>query len=34
VTAFWVRMTSALLVGVLMTLIGLAWGNWMRRIRR
>ena len=33
-TAFWMRMAIALLVGVLMTLIGLAWGNWMRRIRR
>jgi hypothetical protein len=33
-TAFWVRMATALLVGVLMTLIGLAWGDWMRRIRR
>jgi len=32
--AFWVRMAMALLVGVLMTLIGLSWGNWMRRIRR
>jgi hypothetical protein len=32
--AFWMRMTTALIVGVLMTRIGLAWGDWMRRIRR
>jgi hypothetical protein len=32
--AFWLRMTTALIVGLLLTRIGLAWGDWMRRIRR
>jgi hypothetical protein len=31
---FAARMLTALLVGVLMVHIGLAWGEWMRRLRR
>jgi hypothetical protein len=31
---FWVRMVIALVVAILMTRIGMAWGEWMRRIRR
>jgi hypothetical protein len=34
VAAFWARMAMALVVGVLMTRVGLAWGDWMRRVRR
>jgi hypothetical protein len=28
------RMLLALVAAVVMTLLGLSWGNWMRRIRR
>jgi hypothetical protein len=31
---FWMMMAIALGVAVLMTRTGLAWGDWMRRIRR
>ncbi len=31
---FWVMMAVALATGVLMTGLGLGWGDWMRRIRR
>ena len=31
---FWVRMTLALAVAVVMTRIGLSWGEWMRRVKR
>src|SRR6202046_5199627 len=31
---FWLRMTIALGVAILMVRIGMAWGEWMRRIRR
>jgi hypothetical protein len=31
---FWVRVAIALAVAILMTRIGMAWGEWMRRIRR
>ena len=31
---FWVRMAMALGAAILMTRIGMAWGEWMRRIRR
>jgi hypothetical protein len=31
---FWVVMFEALIVAVLMTRLGLGWGDWMRRIRR
>jgi hypothetical protein len=31
---FWIRMLIALCVSVLMVRIGMAWGEWMRRIRR
>jgi hypothetical protein len=31
---FWLRMAIALGVAVLMTRIGVSWGEWMRRIRR
>ena len=31
---FWVRMAIALAAAILMTRIGMAWGEWMRRIRR
>ena len=31
---FWLRMVIALAVAVVMTRIGLAWGEWMQRIRR
>jgi hypothetical protein len=31
---FAVRMVLALAVAILMTRIGLSWGDWMRRIRR
>jgi hypothetical protein len=31
---FWLRMAIALGVGILMIRIGMAWGEWMRRIRR
>lgn len=32
--AFWMTMTIALGVGVIMMRLGLSWGEWMRRIRR
>ena len=32
--AFCVRMATAVVVAVVMTRIGLAWGDWMRKIRR
>ncbi|MGC2698893.1 MAG: hypothetical protein WA306_01750, partial [Candidatus Acidiferrales bacterium] len=32
--AFWLRMAIALGVAILMVRIGMAWGEWMRRIRR
>jgi len=31
---FWSRMALALAVAVVMTRIGLGWGDWMRRVRR
>jgi hypothetical protein len=31
---FWLRMAIALGVGILMIRIGMAWGEWMRRLRR
>ncbi|HXN17801.1 MAG TPA: hypothetical protein VN875_05665 [Candidatus Binatus sp.] len=31
---FWIRMLIALCVAILMVRIGMAWGAWMRRIRR
>ena len=31
---FWVRVAIALAVAILMTRVGMAWGEWMRRIRR
>jgi hypothetical protein len=31
---FWIRMLIALCVSILMVRIGMAWGEWMRRIRR
>lgn len=31
---FWTRMALALVAAVLSTRLGLAWGDWMRRIRR
>ena len=31
---FWVRMAIALVAAILTTRIGMAWGEWMRRIRR
>jgi hypothetical protein len=31
---FWLRMTLALAVAVVMTRIGLSWGEWMRRVKR
>jgi len=31
---FWIRMLVALCVSILMVRIGMAWGEWMRRIRR
>jgi hypothetical protein len=31
---FWIRMLIALCVSILMVRIGMAWGLWMRRIRR
>ncbi|HYL10961.1 MAG TPA: hypothetical protein VEU31_09505 [Candidatus Acidoferrales bacterium] len=31
---FWITMALALLVGVLMTRVGIGWGGWMRRVRR
>jgi len=31
---FWVRMMIALCVAILMVRIGMAWGEWMQRIRR
>jgi hypothetical protein len=31
---FWIMMAVALAVAVIMTRTGLAWGDWMRRIRR
>ena len=33
-TQFWIRMLIALCVAILMVRIGIAWGEWMRRIRR
>ncbi len=32
--AFWTRMAIALFVGACMILLGLRWGEWMKRIRR
>ncbi|MBM3726631.1 MAG: hypothetical protein FJW40_14555 [Acidobacteria bacterium] len=32
--AFWTVMGQAVAVSILMTRLGLAWGDWMRRIRR
>jgi hypothetical protein len=32
--AFWTRMAIALVAAILMVRIGIAWGEWMRRIRR
>jgi hypothetical protein len=32
--AFWLRMAIALAVAVVMTRIGLSWGEWMQRVRR
>jgi hypothetical protein len=32
--AFWTRMAIALVAAILMVRIGMAWGEWMRRIRR
>jgi len=34
IAAFWVRMATALVVAVIMTRVGLGWGDWMRKIRR
>lgn len=34
VSGFCVRMVVALLLAIVMTRIGLSWGDWMRRIRR
>jgi len=31
---FWIRMLVALCVSILMVRLGIAWGEWMRRIRR
>jgi len=31
---FWIVMGSALVASILSTRIGLAWGDWMRRLRR
>ena len=31
---FWARMALALVVAVVMTRIGLGWGEWMRRVKR
>jgi hypothetical protein len=31
---FWVHMAIALVAAIVMTRIGMAWGEWMRRIRR
>jgi hypothetical protein len=31
---FWTEMAAALLAATLTIRLGLAWGNWMRRIRR
>ena len=31
---FWLRMAEALLIAILSTRVGLAWGDWMRRVRR
>src|SRR5271170_4707538 len=31
---FWVRMAIALFAAIVMTRIGMAWGEWMRRIQR
>jgi hypothetical protein len=31
---FWLRMAIAMAAAILMTRIGMAWGEWMRRIRR
>jgi len=31
---FWVLMTISVMVAIFMTRVGLAWGDWMRRIRR
>jgi len=31
---FWMRLAVALGVAILMMRIGMAWGEWMRRIRR
>jgi len=31
---FWVGMAIAFVAAILMTRIGLAWGDWMRRVKR
>jgi hypothetical protein len=31
---FWILMAISVMVAILMTRVGLAWGDWMRRIRR
>jgi len=31
---FWFRMAEALVIAILSTRCGLAWGDWMRRVRR
>jgi hypothetical protein len=31
---FWIVMAMALLVSIITTRLGLAWGDWMRRLRR
>jgi hypothetical protein len=33
-TQFWVGMAIAFVAAILMTRIGLAWGDWMRRVKR
>jgi hypothetical protein len=31
---FWSRLAWATVISILMTRLGLAWGDWMRRVRR
>jgi hypothetical protein len=31
---FWTRMAMAVVLGALMARAGLAWGGWMRKVRR
>ena len=33
-TEFWVGMLIAFAAALVMTRIGLAWGDWMRRVKR